>query len=217
MKKILDINIIQCKKWDNYRHIELNETNTIDTKKPQLIFNINKKGESIVDSLHNKVAFDTLKDFKSEKCYYNLSKYYIKAIEYIPEIFGINNTYCIPEFLETDDIEACNWSICYNHLFTESKRNVVKDNWHTYYKLGERVDDYWYKDYVDNVQQRVQEEKAFPDNALLTAENFVKYIGFYDTLTKSNLYVPLHNTTTMVLYKYLHKNKNNKINLMRKD
>lgn len=208
MKKILDINIIQCKKWDNYRHIELNEVNTIDTKKHQLIFNIDEKGESIVDSLHNKVAFDTLKDFKSEKCLYTLSKYYIKAIEYMPEVFGINNDYCMPVFLETDDVDACNWSICYNHLFTESKRKIIKDKWHTYYKLGDRVDDYWYKDHVDNVQQRVQEEKAFPDNALLTAENFVKYIGFYDKLTKSNLYVPLHNTTAMVLYKYLHPNKN---------
>lgn len=208
MKKILNINIIQCKKWDDYRHIKLNETNTIDTKKPQLIFNIDEKGESIVDSLHNQAAFDTLKDFKSEKCYYDLSKYYIKAIEYMPEIFGINNKYCLPVFLKNDDVDACNWSICYNHLFTEAKRNVVKDNNSTYYKLGDTIDDFWYKDYVDNTQQRTQEEKAFPKNARLTAKNFVKYIGFYDEVIRNDVYVALHNTTTMVIYKYLHNNEN---------
>lgn len=206
MKKILNINEIPCNKWENYRHIELKETHKVNAKKPQLIFNIDEKGESIVDSLHSKVAFDILKDFKSEKCYYTLSKYYIKALEYMPEVFGINNQYCIPEFLENSDVDACNWSICYNHLFTESKRNVIQDNSGTYYKLGDTIDDFWYKDYVDDTQQRTQEEKAFPKNARLTAEKFVKYIGFYDDLIKNNVYVALHNTTTMVLYKYLHKN-----------
>lgn len=211
MKKILNINIIPCTKWKNYRHIELKEANKVNNETPQLIFTIDEKGESIVDSLHNKIAFDTLKDFKSEKCYYTLSKYYIKAIEYMPEVFGINNKYCLPEFLKNDDVDACNWSICYNHLFTESKRSVIENNFNTYYKLGDTIDDFWYKDYVDNTQQRTQEEKAFPKNARLTAENFVKYIGFYDNLIKNNIYVALHNTTTMVLYKYLHKDK--KINL----
>lgn len=208
MKKILNIAVINCNKCKNYRHIELKEVNKVDTKKPQLIFNIDEKGESIVDSLHNQVAFNTLKDFKTEKCYYNMSKYYIKAVEYMPEIFGINNQFCIPEFIENDDVDACNWSVCYNHLFTESKRSIIKDNFHTYYKLGDTIDDFWYKDYVDDTQQRTQEEKAFPKNARLTAKNFAKYIGFYDDLIKNDVYVALHNTTTMVIYKYLHKNKN---------
>lgn len=208
MKKILNINVINCNKWKDYRHIELTEATKIDTKRPQLIFKVDEKGETIVDSLHNKIAFDTLKDFKSEKCYYALSKYYIKAIKYMPEVFGINNKYCLPAFLENDDVDACNWSICYNHLFTESKRNVVKDNSDTYYKLGDTIDDFWYKDYVDDTQKRTQEEKAFPKNARLTAENFVKYIGFYDELIRNDVYVALHNTTTMIIYKYLHNDKN---------
>lgn len=208
MKKILNINVINCKKWEDYRHIELMEATKIDTKRPQLIFKVDEKGESIVDSLHNRIAYDTLKGFKSEKCYYTLSKYYIKAIEYMPEVFGIDNPFCIPEFLENDDVDACNWSICYNHLFTETKRNVIKDNYDTYYNLGDTIDDFWYKEYVDDTQQRTQEEKAFPKNARLTAKNFAKYIGFYDDLIKNDVYVALHNTTTLLLYKYLHKNKN---------
>ena len=207
MKKILNIDVKPFRNWDEYRYIELKETNKIDSKKPQLIFNINEKGETIVDSLHNKLAFDNLKDFKSDKFYTIESKYYVKAYQYAPEIFGVNNQYCLPEFLINGDEEACTWSICYNHLFAKEKRNIIKDNHHEYYKLGEGVDDIWLKYQVDDVQKQTQKEKAFPKNALVSAYSLAKYIGFCNNYSSFSVYDPFLYTVSGILYEYSQKTK----------
>lgn len=203
MKKILNINVLPVRNFDEYRIIELDEANKIDDKKPQLIFNINETGESIVDSLHNKVAYNVLKDFKSEKFYTIESKYYVKAYQYVPEIFGVNNKFCLPEFLINGDIKACEWSICYNHLFTKEKRKIIKDAHYTYYKLGNNVDDVWLKYQVDDVQKSIQKTKKYSEDSLVGPYDLSKYIGFCNPYSSFSVYEPFQFTIENVVDEYL--------------